>query len=253
MNPKEQEIKKFIKEWYTQIAKGNSCCHISETESLKVIGYSENQIEKIPESVIKSSCGCGNPILLAELKEGETVLDIGAGGGIDCFLAAEKVGSKGKVIGIDLSEEMVKLAKEHAEKIGAKNVVFQQGDMENLPVENETIDVTISNCVINLALDKQKVFNEAYRVLKHGGRIVISDIVTEKKLPKWLEKNLEAYAACVGGALKEQEYIQKMQQAGFKNVEILRKRKVQILRKKGTELSEIPHCVYHIDVKAVKD
>lgn len=235
------------------MAQGKSCCNIPQTATLRKVDYLESQIKNLPETVTNSSCGCGNPVLLADLKEGETVLDIGAGGGIDCFLAAEKVGQKGKVIGVDLSEEMVRLAKKNAKKMGAKNVLFQLGDMEKLPVEDETVDVIISNCVINLAVDKQKVFNEAYRVLKHGGRLIISDIVTEKRLPKKLEKSLEAYASCVGGALKEKEYIQKIRDAGFSAIQILGKRKIQILRKKGDKLSPIEPCVYHIEVKALKN
>ncbi|MEM2988118.1 MAG: arsenite methyltransferase [Candidatus Bathyarchaeia archaeon] len=253
MRPKDLETKEFLKRWYAEVAKGKSCCNVSETNSLKNVGYVKSQIKNVPETVANSFCGCGNPVLLADLRKGETVLDLGTGGGLDCFLAAEKVGREGKVIGIDLTEEMVKLAKKNATKLGVENVLFQLGDMEKLPVEDETVDVIISNCVINLALNKQQVFNEAYRVLKHGGRLVISDVVTEKRLPKRLEKSFEAYAACVGGALREKEYIQKIRQAGFRNIEILGKRKAQILRKKGDALSEIGDRVYHIDVKAIKD
>lgn len=248
----KQEIKEFVKNWYSQVAKGESCCSNTNIASLKTIGYSDEEIKNLPTTVTGTSCGCGNPVGLTDLRVGETVLDIGAGGGIDCFLAAEKVGPKGKVIGIDLSEEMIKLAKKNAEKMNHKNVEFKLGDMENLPVENETIDVIISNCVINLAPDKQKVFNEAHRALKLGGRMMISDIVTDKQLPKWLQKSLEAHAACVGGALREQDYIEKIKQAGFKDVAVVSKRKLKILRKEGESLSEIEHSVYHIDVRAVK-
>jgi len=252
MNSKDQQIKEFVKNWYSQVAKGEFCCPTADAASLKTIGYSEDEIKNLPTTVTGASCGCGNPAGLADLKEGETVLDLGAGGGIDCLLAAEKVGPKGKVIGVDLSEEMIKLAKKNAEKMKVKNVEFRLGDMENLPVEDETIDVVISNCVINLAPDKQRVFNEAYRVLKPEGRMTISDIVTEKQLPKWLQKSLEAYASCVGGALKEREYIEKIRQAGFKEVEIVSKRKAKILKKKGKSLTETQHSIYHIDVKAQK-
>jgi len=252
MDSKERGIKEFVKNWYSQVARGESCCTTADVASLKMIGYSEDEIKNLPSRVTSTSCGCGNPVGSADLKAGETVLDIGAGGGIDCFLAAEKVGPKGKVVGVDLSEEMIKLAKKNAEKMNVRNVEFRLGDMENLPIEDETIDVIVSNCVINLALDKQRVFHEAYRVLKPGGRMTVSDIVAEKQLPKWLQKSLEAYAACIGGALKEKEYIEKIKQAGFKGVEVVSKRKAQILKKEGALLSEIKHSIYHIDVRAVK-
>jgi len=252
MDSKEREIKEFVKNWYSQVARGESCCPTADAASLRKIGYSEDEIKNLPTTVTSASCGCGNPVGLADLREGETVLDLGSGGGIDCLLAAEKVGPKGKVIGVDMSEEMIKLAKKNAEKMKVKNVEFRLGDMETLPVEDETIDAIISNCVINLAPDKQRVFNEAHRVLKPGGRVMISDIVTEKQLPKWLQKSLEAYAACVGGALKEKEYIEKIKQAGFRNVEVVSKRKARILKKEGESLNEVQHSVCHIDVRAVK-
>jgi len=252
MDSKERRIKEFVKDWYSQVAKGESCCPTADAESLRMIGYSEDSIKNLPTTVTGASCGCGNPIGLAELEIGETVLDLGSGGGIDCLLAAEKVGPKGKVIGVDLSEEMIKLAKKNAQKMKMKNVEFRLGDMENMPVEDKTIDVIISNCVINLAPNKQRVFEEAYRVLKPKGRMMISDIVTEGQLPEWLQKSLEAYAACVGGALEEQEYIEKIKQAGFKNVEVVSKRKVQILKKDEASLTEVQHSIYHIDIRAVK-
>ena len=252
MKPKKEEIKEFVKNWYSQVATGESCCPTADADSLKMIGYSEDEIKSLPNTVAGASCGCGNPVSLADPKTGETVLDVGSGGGIDCFLSAEKVGPKGKVIGVDFSEEMVKLAKINAQKMNVKNVEFRLGDMENLPVEDGSVDVIISNCVINLAPDKQRVFNEVYRVLKPNGRMTVSDIVTEKELPEWLQNKLEAYAACVGGALREQEYVEKIKQAGFRSVEVVSKRKVKILKKEDTSLSEVEHSVYHVDVRAVK-
>jgi ubiquinone/menaquinone biosynthesis C-methylase UbiE len=164
--------------------------------------------------------GCGNPVALASLKEGETVLDLGSGGGIDVFLAARNVGANGKVIGVDMTEEMVQKAKTTASKHGYENVEFRLGEIENLPVEDNSIDVIISNCVINLSTDKQKVFQEAYRVLRPGGRIMISDLVTEGELPQEIRKSFDAWACCVAGALEKNQYLNTIRSAGFQNVNI---------------------------------
>ncbi|MDH5418820.1 MAG: arsenite methyltransferase, partial [Candidatus Bathyarchaeota archaeon] len=167
--------------------------------------------------------GCGNPTALAELKEGDVVLDLGSGGGIDAFLAAKKVGPKGKVIGVDMTEEMVQLAKDNAERMKVENVEFRLGEIENLPLEDEIFDVLISNCVINLSPDKDKVFGEAFRVLKPGGRVLISDIVTQGELPDEIRENPEMWAACIAGALDEKVYLQKIMNAGFEKVEVIAK------------------------------
>ncbi|MEM3531507.1 MAG: arsenite methyltransferase [Candidatus Methanomethyliaceae archaeon] len=165
--------------------------------------------------------GCGNPVALASIKEGETVLDLGSGGGIDVFLAAKKVGTKGKVIGVDMTEEMINKARDVASKYGYNNVEFRLGEIENLPIESESVDVIISNCVINLSPDKERVFREAYRVLKPGGRIMISDLVTEGELPETLKKSFDAWANCVAGALEKNDYLGVIRKAGFKNVKIV--------------------------------
>ncbi|MDH5701350.1 MAG: arsenite methyltransferase, partial [Candidatus Bathyarchaeota archaeon] len=167
--------------------------------------------------------GCGNPTALAELKEGDVVLDLGSGGGIDAFLAAKKVGPKGRVIGVDMTEEMVQLAKDNAERMKVENVEFRLGEIENLPLEDEIFDVLISNCVINLSPDKDKVFGEAFRVLKPGGRVLISDIVTQGELPDEIRENPEMWAACIAGALDEKVYLQKIMNAGFEKVEVIAK------------------------------
>lgn len=221
----EDEVRDFVKKRYGQIAKTeadlnspSSCCSCSEDTATR-IGYSKDELSEIPAAA-NIGLGCGNPVALASLKEGEVVLDLGSGGGVDVFLAAKRVGAGGKVIGVDMTEEMVQKAKATADKYGYRNVEFRLGEIENLPVEDGSVDVVISNCVINLSTDKQRVFREAYRVLKPGGRMMISDIVTEGKLPDNVRKNLEAWAECVAGALEKQEYIDAIRRAGFKSVRI---------------------------------
>jgi len=222
----EKKIKKVVKERYGKIAKsGESCCPSCEcgpsiTELGKKIGYSEKDLEDVPEAS-NMGLGCGNPVALASLKEGETVLDLGAGGGIDVFLAAKKVGPKGRVIGVDMTEEMVHKATTTAAKYGYSNVEFRLGEIENLPLEYNSVDVIISNCVINLSTDKGRVFREAYRVLRYGGRIMISDLVTEGKLPDKIKKSFDAWAGCIAGALEKNEYLDVIRKAGFKDIRIV--------------------------------
>ncbi|MBA7506818.1 Arsenite methyltransferase [subsurface metagenome] len=222
----EEKIKKIVMERYSKIAKEDtSCCPtcgpcgIDVMEQAKNIGYSEDELGNIPESAIMG-LGCGNPTALADLKKGETVLDLGAGAGIDVFLAANKVGSEGHVIGIDMSEEMVKRANETA-KNRYKNVEFRLGEIENLPLEDNSVDVIISNCVINLSPDKLRTYQEAYRVLRPGGRILISDLVTEGELPEDIRKNFEAWAGCIAGALEKKEYLDTIKRAGFRDANIV--------------------------------
>ena len=230
MAKKNDRIKQHVKKHYAELAKGTSCCDVSaccgsssRTSFAKTIGYSDAELKGLPDSVLGTVAGCGNPTALADLREGEVVLDLGSGGGIDAFLAAEKVGSKGKVIGVDMTEEMVQLAKENGEKMKAENVEFRLGEIENLPLENEMVDVIISNCVINLSPNKDKVFREAFRVLKPGGRLLISDIVTQGELPSEIRGNLEMWAACVAGALDEKDYLKKIMNTGFEKVEVVAK------------------------------
>jgi len=220
----EKRIKEFVKTRYGEIAKKEkatcSCCGTSVLEQAKAIGYSLKELKKIPESAIMG-LGCGNPVALASLKKGETVLDLGSGGGIDVFLAANKVGEKGKVIGVDMTGEMIRKARENAKKGGYKNVEFRLGEIENLPLEDESVDVIISNCVINLSTDKKKVFQEAYRVLRPKGRMMISDIVTENELPEEIRKSFSAWADCIGGALVKKDYLDAIKQTGFKDIKIM--------------------------------
>jgi len=188
-----------------------SCCPPNLAERL----YSIAELQHLPGDITDFSLGCGNPTAIAELKEGEVVLDLGSGGGLDCFLAARKVGSQGKVIGLDMTLEMIRLARENARKIGAGNVEFRLGEMEHMPVEDNSVDVIISNCVINLSPDKDAVFREAYRVLKPGGRLCVSDIALLGELPEEVRESLEQWAGCVSGALMEKVYLDKIKAAGF--------------------------------------
>ncbi|MFB0501269.1 MAG: arsenite methyltransferase [Candidatus Bathyarchaeia archaeon] len=230
MTKKDEKIKQHVKKHYAELAKGTSCCDAStccgpssRTSYAKMIGYLDEELKDLPESVKGTVAGCGNPTALANLKEGEVVLDLGSGGGIDAFLAAKKVGPEGKVIGVDMTEEMIQLAKENAERMKTENVEFRLGEIENLPVEDGAVDILISNCVINLSPDKDKVFSEAFRVLRPRGRMLISDIVTQGELPEEIRENLEMWAACVAGALDEKDYLQKIMNAGFEKVEVIAK------------------------------
>lgn len=220
---KSEEIKKLVKAGYANIIKsqccgGSGCCGSSkreiDEEIARQIGYSDEEINVAPEANL--GLGCGNPIALSKLKEGDIVLDLGSGAGFDCFLASKRVGKTGKVIGIDMTEEMIKKARDNAKKYKFSNVEFILGDIESLPIENNKIDVIISNCVINLAPDKQKVFNEAYRVLKKGGRMYVSDIVLLGELTEEQKENPYLLVGCVSGALPKEEYLSIVKKAGFK-------------------------------------
>jgi len=191
---------------------------LAETIS-KAVGYSDAELGAVPEGA-NLGLGCGNPVALASLAPGETVVDLGAGAGFDCFLAARKVGDAGRVIGVDMTPEMIEKARANAEKGGYANVEFRQGDIEALPVEDDTADAIISNCVINLAPDKDKVFAEAFRVLKPGGRLMVSDIVLLQELPETIRESAAAYTACIAGALLKGDYLAAVQGAGFAEVEV---------------------------------
>jgi arsenite methyltransferase len=222
----EKEVKEYVKKRYSEIAQSRepccatACCTPSTADVALRIGYSEEDLKNIPEAS-SMGLGCGNPVALAGLKAGEIVVDLGAGGGIDVFLAAKKVGAKGKIIGVDMTEEMVSKARATASKYGYENVEFRLGEIEALPINDESVDVIISNCVINLSPDKEKVFQEAYRVLRPSGRILISDIVTEGELPEEVRKSFDAWAGCVAGALEKSQYLDTIRRAGFKDIEIV--------------------------------
>jgi len=199
-----------------------SCCSPgTELEATLVETlYNQGDLADLPDSVTGISLGCGDPTAIANLKPGETVLDLGSGGGIDCFLAAKKVGPTGRVIGVDMTDSMLALAHQNKAKLGLTNVEFRKGEIEDLPVESNSVDIIISNCVINLSPDKDAVFREAFRVLKPGGRFSVSDMVTEGEFPRQLRTNINAWAGCITGALDQADYLEKMDRAGFVDVEV---------------------------------
>lgn len=213
---KKQDVKKIVKESYEEIAEKSCCCSCScsnKDQIAKSIGYTDDEVTSYSEANL--GLGCGNPTGLSEIKEGMVVLDLGSGAGFDCFLAAKKVGKTGKVIGVDMTENMIKKARENAKTYGYDNVEFLLGDIENLPVPSNSIDLVISNCVINLAPDKKKVFTESHRVLKKGGKMVVSDIVLLKELSKMHREDKKLIAGCVGGALLKDEYLKIVKSVGF--------------------------------------
>lgn len=216
---KKEAIKKIVKESYGKIADASGCgcscgCNGKNKEqAARTIGYSAQEITSVPDANL--GLGCGNPTALGEIKEGMTVLDLGSGAGFDCFLAARKAGKTGKVIGVDMTEKMIDKARENAGKYGYGNVEFRLGDIEELPVDDGTIDVIISNCVINLAPDKSKVFSEAHRVLKKRGKLLVSDIVLLKELSETDRNDEELIAGCVGGAILKEEYLDLIRSTGF--------------------------------------
>ena len=205
-----------VREHYGELARtSNSCCATGSSTL-----YDENLIQAVPTEVSGFSLGCGDPITLAKLQPGETVLDLGSGGGLDCFLAARQVGATGRAIGVDMTPDMLAKARSNAERLKVANVEFREGYLEALPVEDQSVDVVISNCVINLSPDKVQVFREVFRVLKPDGRVAVSDIVTNGVLPEAVQKSMEAWGACVAGALDQRDYVRGLQAAGFVNVQV---------------------------------
>lgn len=225
---KDSEIRKAVREGYAQIAqKGSSCCESAAScctdphmQVSKKLGYTEEDLRSLPKGA-NLGLGCGNPVALASLNEGETVLDLGSGAGLDCFLAAKKVGGKGRVIGVDMTPEMIDRARENAKKGKYDNIEFRLGEIENLPVADSTVDVVISNCVINLSPNKKRVFEEAFRTLKPGGRLMVSDIVLLKELPEAIRNSVDAYVGCLSGAIMKDYYVETIKRTGFEEVKII--------------------------------
>jgi SAM-dependent methyltransferase len=226
----KEEIKKVVREGYAKIVKQDSsccgpvkpCCGSADLaqDISRNIGYTEEELKAVPEGA-NLGLGCGNPIALASLKEGEVVLDLGSGAGFDCFLAANQVGKTGKVIGVDMTAEMLDRARENARKGNFDNVEFRLGEIENLPVSDNQVDIIISNCVINLSPNKKRVFQEAFRALRPGGRLMVSDIVLLKELPVEIRNSVAAYVGCVAGATTKKEYLETVQAAGFEETKVL--------------------------------
>jgi len=225
-------VKEIVKEKYGQAAlrvvsgEGNSCCGSSPSsccsgaDPITTDLYNQLQKDELPETAVLASLGCGNPTALAELKPGQVVLDLGSGGGIDVLLSAKRVSPGGKAYGLDMTDEMLALARDNQRKAGVRNVEFLRGEIENIPLPNDSVDVIISNCVINLSADKDRVLREAFRVLKPGGRFAVSDVVTRGEIPEAIRKNMLLWAGCVAGALEENEYRSKLASAGFEKIAI---------------------------------
>jgi ubiquinone/menaquinone biosynthesis C-methylase UbiE len=272
----QEHIKKMVRDGYGTIAqKGGSCCQPSssccspsaqiQTYS-KALGYTDQQLGSVPEGA-NLGLGCGNPIALAALKEGDFVLDLGSGAGFDAFLAAQIVGPNGKVIGVDMTPEMVARARDNAQKAGYPQVEFRLGEIEHLPVGDGSMDIIISNCVINLVPDKEKVFQDAFRVLKPGGRIMISDIVLLRDLPAQIQDSVAAYIGCIAGATRKEKYLETMESAGFREISVLEEtnfpvewlandpmiqKMLQDLKLSSEKIREFQHAVVSIKVKALK-
>src|ERR1700682_113242 len=227
-----EDVKEIVKEKYGNAAlrvasgDGNSCCghgrsgQDASCDPITSNLYNAAQEGEVPDTAIRASLGCGNPTALAELKPGEVVLDLGSGGGIDVLLSARRVGPTGKAYGLDMTDEMLSLAEENKRKSGLENAEFLKGEIENIPLPDNSVDVIISNCVINLSGDKDRVIKEAFRVLKPGGRFAVSDVVVRGDVPAEIRRNMELWVGCVAGALSDYEYVAKLAKAGFDNIDI---------------------------------
>jgi len=218
-------IKDQVRDRYAQAARhvatgGTPCCGANGHDPITSDLYDKSQTGTLPQEALKASLGCGNPTALAELRPGETVLDLGSGGGIDVLLSARRVGPQGKAYGLDMTDEMLDLAGQNQRKAGLENVEFLKGEIESVPLPDNSVDVVISNCVINLSADKNRVLREAFRVLREGGRFAVSDVIVRGSVPAGIRKNVELWIGCIAGALEESEYHAKLAAAGFEQIEI---------------------------------
>jgi arsenite methyltransferase len=232
MTTKQQDIKEQVRKRYASSAKqaeqkaaeanADACCGGGDIEESGISSrlYTTDELKDLPQEAVVASLGCGNPVAIAEMKKGETVLDLGSGGGIDVLLSARRVGPTGKAYGLDMTDEMLDLARKNAAKAGVTNVEFLRGEMENIPLPGNTVDVIISNCVVNLSPDKDAVLREAHRVLKPGGRFAVADIVTRGEIPGNMKRDLELWAGCIAGALERDDYKAKLAAAGFEDIDI---------------------------------
>ncbi|MBT3689913.1 arsenite methyltransferase [bacterium] len=233
------QIKQIVKDKYQDIAKGGSSCH-GDCKSKKIsesIGYTKEELENVGSA--NMGLGCGNPVAISNILEGDVVIDLGSGGGIDCILAAKKVGPSGKVIGIDFTQEMIDIATNNVEKTNYTNIEFKRADIENLPLEDESVDKIISNCVINLASDKKAVFNEAKRVLKLGGKMYVSDIVLLEELSKEQKVDKELISGCVAGAMLKEDYINLIKESGFEVNVLSENKEISKEQYNGINLSSV--------------
>jgi SAM-dependent methyltransferase len=259
----KNEIKDYIRKNYGMIAgktsEGNCCssgcgCNgipLDISDSSIKVGYTKDDLSAITPDA-NMGLGCGNPVAIASIKEGEAVLDLGSGGGFDCFLASRQTGDKGHVIGVDMTAEMINLARRNAEKGGYMNVEFRLGEIEHLPVADGSVDVIISNCVINLSPDKEQVFKDAFRVLKHGGRLSTSDIVATAKLPQKIKEDLALVASCVGGAEYVEDIKTMLQNAGFKNIKMTPKDNSKEIISTWVPGKDIENYVASYTIEAIK-
>ena len=262
MSTNDDKIRDEVRKRYASIAASSSascacspsCCSSEAPPAEEVsarLGYSGEELNAVPEGS-NLGLGCGNPQAIAMLRAGETVLDLGSGGGLDCFLAATKVGEHGKVIGVDMTPEMISQARANARKGGFANVEFRLGEIEHLPVADHSVDVIMSNCVINLSPDKPQVYREAYRVLKEGGRLAVSDVVALQELPQSVKDDLEKYAGCVSGAATVADLERMLRTAGFHDISIDLKEESKTFIKDWFPDSGVEDCVLSADIRARK-
>lgn len=250
---KADEVRGLVRDRYAlRVAGSGGCCGgpISADDLAKTIGYSDDELTLVPMGA-NLGLGCGNPQAIASLKPGETVLDLGAGAGFDCFLAARQVGESGQVIGVDMTPEMLTKARQNAQSGGFANVDFRLGEIEHLPVADQTVDVIISNCVINLSPEKAQVFREAYRVLKPGGRLAISDMVASAEIPPDVRADAEMYAGCIAGAATIGELQQMLQEAGFRQIAITPKDSRTLLETWGVD-TKLEDVVFSATIEAIR-